>query len=134
MQLGAQYLPDQVMNPVIGPVIIEGHQEQVGFVDAAQQPCRVVPPGDGGAGASCELVGNRGIEHELGDLGGLLLKDLGDEVVRNRVAADILHPARVMCESADGTTLVLARYKAVLQGAMTERMAHVRRSSCMRRT
>ena len=59
----------------------------------AQQRRRVLPSGDRGArvrGQHPDQDG--GVEHELGHLRRLLLEDLGDEVVGDRMAADLQHP------------------------------------------
>jgi hypothetical protein len=68
-QLGAQHIPYQTVVPEAGPLIIEGHQEQVSGIDSAQQRRRVLPSGDRGA----RVCGQHphqdgGVEHELGQL------------------------------------------------------------------
>ena len=97
-QLGAQHLAHQMVVPEARPLVIERHQEQVGRVDAAQQRRRVLPAGDRRARARGQLAKDRRVQHELDHLRRLLLEDLGDEVLGDRVAADVQrprHPRRV---------------------------------------
>ena len=92
-QLRAQHLAHQAVVPEAGPVLIEGHQEQVSGIDAAQQRRRVLPSGDRGARVRGQFPGqDGGVEHELGQLGRLLVEHLGDEVVGEVLAADLQHP------------------------------------------
>jgi hypothetical protein len=55
-QLSAQHLAHQMVVPEAGPLIIQGDQEQVGRVDAAQQRRGVLPGGDGRARACGQLL------------------------------------------------------------------------------
>ena len=81
------------MVPEAGPVVIEGHQEQVSGIDAAQQRRRVLPSGDRRARVRGQHPRqDGGVEHELGQLRRLLLEHLGDEVVGGVLAADLQHP------------------------------------------
>ena len=75
--------------PVNRPVIIEGHNEQVGCLDAAQQRRRVLPAGHCRAGIRSQLVQDRSLQHEAGYLRWLLLEDFTDEVLGDRMAADV---------------------------------------------
>jgi hypothetical protein len=78
--------------PEAGPLIIERHQEQAGRVDAAQQRRRVLSPGDRHARLRGQLAQDRGIEHEPCNLRRLLIEDLRDEILGDRVATDIKCP------------------------------------------
>ena len=94
-QLDAQDLAHQTVVPEGGPLIVKGHQEQMRGINGAQQRRRVLPSGD----RSARVRGQHpyqdgGVEHELGHLGRLLVEDLGDEVRRDRMAADIQHPGQ----------------------------------------
>ena len=88
-QLRAQYLAHQMVIPVTRPIVIEGHDEQIGRLDAAQQRRRVLPAGHRGAGISGQLVQDRGLQHEGRHLRWLLFQDFTDEVLGDRMAADI---------------------------------------------
>jgi hypothetical protein len=97
-QLSVQHLAHQRVIPEAGPLIIECHQEKVGCVDAPQQRRRVLPAGDGCTCFRGQLPEDRRVEHELDNLRWLLVKDLGDEVLGDVVAADPQrprHPRRV---------------------------------------
>ena len=91
-QFGVQQLADQMVVAEDRPVLIERHQEQAGPVDAAQQRGRVLAPGDGGARVGGQLAQDGGVQHEPGHLGGLLIEDLGGEVLGDLVAADLQRP------------------------------------------
>ena len=93
-QFRAQRLPHQMVVAEAGPLIIERHQEKVGRVNAVQQRRRVLPFGDGRARACSQLPQDRRVEHEPGNLGRLLIKDLSDEVLGDRVAADVQRPRK----------------------------------------
>ena len=88
-QLRAQHLAHQMVIPVTRPVIIERHDEQVGRLDAAQQRRRVLPAGHRCAGIGGQLVQDRGLQHETRHLRWLLLEDFTDEVLGDRMTADI---------------------------------------------
>ena len=91
-QLGAQHPAHQMVVPEARPLVIERRQEQVGRVNAVQQHLCVLPRGDGCARVRGQLPQDRRIEHEPDDLGRLLVKDFGDEVLDDRVAADLQCP------------------------------------------
>ena len=64
-------------------------------INAAQQRRRVLPSGDRSAHVRGQHpYHNGGVEHELGHLRRLLVEDLGDEVRREGMAADIQHPGQ----------------------------------------
>ena len=91
-QLSAQQLAHQMVVPETGPLVIERHQEQVALVNSAQQRRRVLPRSDGRARAHGQLPQHGGVEHEPGHFRRLLIKNLRDEVLGDRVAADIKRP------------------------------------------
>ena len=91
-QLGAQDPAHQLVVPEAGPLLVEGHQEQVRGADRAQQRRRVLPSGDRGARLHGQHPEDGGVEHELGHLGRLLVEDFGDEVLGDRLPADLEHP------------------------------------------
>src|SRR5206468_9948059 len=75
--------------PVTCPVVIEGHDEEIGRLDAAQQRRRVLPAGHCRAGISSQLVQDGSLQHEARYLRWLLLEDFSDEVLGDRMAADV---------------------------------------------
>jgi hypothetical protein len=88
-QPGAQHLADQMVIPVTPAVIIERHDEQIGRLDGTQQRRRIRPAGHRCAGVGGQLVQDRSLQHETRHLRRLLLQDLTDEVLRERMTADI---------------------------------------------
>ena len=94
-QLGPQHLAHELVIAEAGPLIVQRDQEQIGRVDAAQERRRVRPPGHDRACVRGQLAQDGGVEHEPGNLRGLLIKDLGHEVLGDRVAADPQRPRRL---------------------------------------
>ena len=109
--------------PEAGPLIIECRQEQAGRVKAAQHRRRVLPPGEGCARVRGQLPQDGGVEHELGNLGWLLLEDLRDEVPGDRVAADLKRPRRPhrVLDAAQRQRRHLQRRRPALASVMQQR-------------
>ena len=101
-QFGVQQLADQMVVAEDRPVLVEGHQEQAVPVDAPQQRGRVLAPGDRGARVRGQLAQDGRVQHEPGYLGGLLIEDLGGEVLGDLVAAELQRPPgpRRICAAA----------------------------------
>ena len=94
-----------------GPLLVQGHQEQAGRIEAMQHCRRVLPAGDRRARVRGQLAEDAGVEHEPGHLGWLLLQDLIAEVLGDRVAADAQRPRcppRILAPRSDSAAICTA--------------------------
>ena len=81
--VGVESVPQQITEQMVVPVGISGQldEEEVPFVDAAEQRAGVAAVGHGRATLRVKRVEDRSCEQEVEDLSGLAFEDLGSEEV-----------------------------------------------------
>ena len=82
-QLLPEQLREQVVVAVPDALAVERDEEEVGRLHLAQDPARVLAPGDRVAQGRAEAVEQRGSQEEGADLRGLAAEHLGAEVVHD---------------------------------------------------
>ena len=80
-QLCLQQLREQVVVPVTPALVIERHEEQSACLDVSKSSMRIGLAGDRLARSSIQFAEHRRRKEEVGDVFGLLVQDLGGQVV-----------------------------------------------------